>query len=209
MADDAPLFETMRTAGARRRFKPDPVSDAQVSALIEAAVCAPSARNSQTWAFIAVRDAVQRAAVATLYKEAWYEAAWPGMQQRPPADEAEARDRRAWRWLADHMDEAPLLIFCCLRGPAPAAPVQAAPYYGSIFPAMQNLILAARALGLGTTLTTVHKLREPQLKALLGAPDTLDLVALLPVGYPVNPFRSLRRRPASEVLHFDRWGGAV
>ncbi|HLZ72436.1 MAG TPA: nitroreductase family protein [Dehalococcoidia bacterium] len=202
--DEAPLYETMRTAGSRRRFTPEPVSDEQVRALIEAAICAPNARNGQIWSFIAVREAETRAQIAAIYRQAWYDSMTAALQT-PAGSEEEARDRRSWRYLADHMAEAPLLIFACLRGPAPSEPPRAAYYYGSIFPAVQNLILAARGMGLGTTLTTVHKNREPQVREVLGVPESIDLVALIPVGRPVNPFTPVRRRPAAEFLHLEHW----
>jgi nitroreductase len=198
------LLEVMRTTGARRRFEARAVAREQLEAVIEAATCAPSGRNRQTWSFIVVQDPELRAAVGAIYREAWYETVAPGLAA-PARDEAEARDRRNWRWLADHLGEAPALIFCCVEGPPPQTPAQAAAYYGSIFPAAENLLLAARTLGLGTTLTTVHKEREPELRTLLGAPESLDLVALIPIGYPVNAFGPVRRREAAEVTHFDGW----
>jgi nitroreductase len=201
---DAGLFEIMRTMGARRRFLPQPVTDDHVMTVIEAATLAASGKNEQPWSFLVVRDPPLRAKIGALYREAWYET-MPAALSQPPADESEARARRNWRYLADHMGDAPALIFCCSDGPPPSDPFRAASYYGSVFPAIQNLMLAARAVGLGTTLTTVHKAREPALKELLGVPKSLDLVALIPMGYPVNPFGSVRRRPASEVTHFDRW----
>ena len=101
-------------------------------------------------------------------------------------------------------DEPPLLILACIdRGPAATGTRHSAG--SSIFPAVQNLILAARALGLGACLTTLHVRREAQVKEVLGIPEHVDTYALIPLGYPATPHGPLRRRPAPEVTAYDRW----
>jgi nitroreductase len=115
--------------------------------------------------------------------------------------------------LAHDLTAAPVLVVCCLDhaqlGPIAApdgtlrSPVSA---YASIFPAVQNLLLAARALGLGTTLTTLHVGFEPDLKALLGIPATVEVVAIVPLGHPATGFRRTRRKPVETVAFLDRWG---
>jgi nitroreductase len=102
------------------------------------------------------------------------------------------------------MGDAPVLVLVCTT--APDGAVAAA---GSIFPAIQNLLLAARAFGVGGVLTIVHRAREDPIKALLGIPREVETVALLPLGYPVRPFGPVRRKPLAEVLHRGRWGVAA
>jgi nitroreductase len=209
------VFAVVDTQRAIRRFRPDPVPDALVHRLIAAATRAPSARGAEPWAFVVVRDTATRAAIGAAYRAAW-EAAEPVVA----AGDADVRGAahyprmmRAVRHLAAHLGDVPVLIACGLDherlGPiaAPggglAAPAAA---YGSIFPAVQNLLLAARALGLGAALTTLHRGFEAQLGELLGLPATIEVVALVPVGWPVDRYGPTRRRPVEVVAHRDRWG---
>jgi nitroreductase len=194
-----PLLELMRTTRAMRHFHPTPIPDAVITAMITAATYAPSGKNTQPWAFVAMRDAGLRRRIGELYRDAWYEA-MPPLLTEPPANRSEARAREDWEYLANHMGDAPLLMLVCS-----ARPVDDAAGAGSIFPAIQNLLLAGRAYGVGGCLTTMHRAREAPIKALLGIPAAVETVALIPMGYPVRPFGPVRRRPVDEVLHWDRW----
>jgi nitroreductase len=111
--------------------------------------------------------------------------------------------------LAERLDQAPALVVACLRGPPPSDPARAAAWWGSIFPAVQNLLLAARGRGLGATLTTLHKAAEAEVKAVLGIPAEFETAALVPVGRPEGRFARPRRRPAAQVTHWNRWGGSA
>jgi nitroreductase len=164
-----------------------------------------------------VRDAGLRAEIGRRYHEAWDQGA--RFTQASDADR-DVRDQphyarmiRAAKELAQSLEAAPVLIVCgldharlgplagpdgTLRSPAAA--------YASIFPAVQNLLLAARALGLGTTLTTLHRTFEPQLKELLGLPAHVEVAALVPLGWPSDRFGPTRRRPLADVAALDRWG---
>lgn len=195
----AQLIELMRTQRAMRHFRPEPIPDDIVEQIIAAATYAPSGKNTQPWAFIVVDDAATRAKIGELYREAWYET-MPQLLVGPPADAAEARARRDWEFLANHMGDAPLLALVCSTAPEGAAAAA-----GSIFPAVQNLLLAARAFGVGGVLTTVHRTREAAIKMLLGIPEVVETVALLPLGYPERAFGPVRRRPVAEVLHRNGW----
>src|SRR5439155_22533793 len=129
------------------------------------------------------------------------------------------RERRrvenAFHLGANMGDEPPVLIvFCAPRaqtasGAAQANPMAVRTAGASIYPAVQNLLLAARAYGLGGCLTTIHLFREPQVKAVLGIPDDVDTYALVPIGYPAQPFGPLRRKPVEEVAFRDEWGTAL
>ena len=114
--------------------------------------------------------------------------------------------------LAVHLGESPVLVLACLDtlklGPiADANGTILSPQsaYASIFPAVQNLMLAARGLGLGSTLTTLHFAGETEIRALLGIPSHIHIAALIPLGYPLSPFRPTKRKPIGQVLHYDRW----
>ena len=214
------LFEAIHTLGAVRRFRPDPVPDTVLRQIIEAATRAPSARNAQPWYFVAVRDAEPKAAIARLYLTAWRYA--QDYTARFDAD-ADIKDQpgyagmmRAVDHLATHLDQVPVLILACLDtaqlGPIAdqqgnlLSPLAA---YASILPAVQNLMLAARALGLGTTLTTVHQSIESEMREALGMPPHIHIAAIVPLGYPERPFRATRRKPVSEVAFLDRWGNKL
>lgn len=195
----AHLIEMMQTQRAMRHFRPDPLPEAVIEAIIRAATYAPSGKNTQPWAFVVVTDTALRTRIGELYREAWYET-MPPMLTGVPADRAEARARADWEYLGNHMGDAPALaLICTTAGNGPLASA------GSIFPAIQNLMLAARGFGVGSCLTTVHRARDAEIKALLGVPDQVDTVALIPLGYPQRSFGPVRRRPIAEVLHRDRW----
>ena len=202
------VLEVMSTARAMRHFHPDPVPDEVVTAMVHAATRAPSGKNAQPWAFVAIRDEAVRREVGALYREAWYET-MPQTMQHPTEKEWELRGRRDWEYLANHMGDAPLLVLVCYvpqpHDSMPDAP-SAEESAGSLYPAIQNLLLAARAYGVGGCLTTVHQAREEPIKRLLGVPDEVETVALIPMGYPLRSFGPVSRKPLAEVGHWDRWG---
>ena len=201
------LFEAIYTQRAIRRLKPDPVPEPLIRRLIDAAIRAPSGGNRQHWAFIVIREPETKRQIAAWYLDAWNRTygAIP-QEERDAMPEAMRRTYRSAEHLAHHMAEVPGLILVCAREAAPAGGAMAAGHYGSIFPAVQNLLLAARGLGLGATLTTLHKLHEEEVKQLLGIPDEAETIALIPVGYPLGKYGPNTRRPVEEVTHWERWG---
>ena len=209
MAQEIGLFEAMYTQRAIRRLKPDPVSDDLIYKLIEAATKAPSGGDRQPWAFVVIRDPATRQKIGEWYLDAWnqtYGVVPHEARERLPAKFT--RVLRSAEHLAHHLAEAPVLILACARHAAPPGSppgVAAASHYGSIFPAVQNLLLAARGLGLGATLTTLHRLHEQDVKDLLGIPANVETVALIPVGHPIGRYGPTRRRPVEEVVHDERW----
>ena len=226
--DDIRLFEAIYSARALRRLKPDPVPDALVDRILDAAIRAPSAGNAQNWAFVVVRDAELRAELGAIYRKASdIAAAMYAARGRPPhLTEAQfARMLEGGAHLWNHLGEAPVLLIPCQRRPSMPArealpPAIAAGYEdelayaerirgASIYPAVQNIILACRGLGLGTLITTNHIRCEDEIKAVLAIPEDVDTFALMPVGWPLDKFGPLTRRPLAEVVHRDRWGGAA
>ena len=210
MAEEIGLFEAMYTQRAIRRLKPDPVPDELVNKLIEAATKAPSGGDRQPWAFIVIRDAAAKQQIGAWYRDAWDKTY--GQIPQDARDQLDDRTKRVYRsaeHLAFHLAEAPVFILVCLTGVPRLAPnVAGASHYGSVFPAVQNLLLAARGLGLGASLTTLHKLHEDEVKQLLGIPQAVETIALVPVGYPKGRYGPNRRRPVEEVLHMERWDPA-
>ena len=221
------LFEVMYSARALRRLKPDPVPDEIITRILDAAIRAPSAGNSQHWVFIVVRDPEQRRKLAVIYPKASDIAKAIYQARGRPAHMTDAQYHRmmaggAYLW--QHMGEAPVLLVPCLRDrPAPpreVLPPEVQAVYdqelvytdrirgASIYPAVQNVFLTCRALGLGTLITTNHIRCEGEVKALLGIPDDVLTYALMPVGYPEDKFGPVKRRPVNEVTYADRWGAA-
>jgi nitroreductase len=212
-----PLLEAMRTLNSVRAFRPDPVPRATLRAVIEAATWAPSARNAQPWFFVAVDDAALKQTIAGFYLQAWRAAqqytasvgADRDIEDRP----GYARMMRAVDQLATRLADVPVLILVGLDTTqlgsiADAAGNLLAPLsaYASIFPAVQNLMLAARRHDLGTTLTTLHTFFENEIRTLLAIPPTVHLAALIPMGYPQRPFRAVTRKPVDAVAFLNRWG---
>jgi nitroreductase len=219
------LFEAIYSARSLRRLKPDPVPEALITKILDAAIRAPSAGNAQNWAFVVVRDPEQRRNLGAIYRKASDIAAAMYAARGRPAHLTEqqfARMLGAGGHLWEHIGEAPVLLLPCQRRPAmpprESLPPEIAARYddelayadrirgASIYPAVQNILLACRALGLGAVITTNHIRCEGEVKALLGIPDDVATFALMPIGWPLDKFGPLTRRPVAEVVHADRWG---
>jgi nitroreductase len=206
MTDQAvDIFDVMRTTRSMRRLKPDLVPDELIRKILEAGTCAPSGGNMQRWRFLVVTDPKVKATVGAYYKRAWEEIVCPRYRSGEPAPgtspERFARMLDAAQYLADHIHEAPVWIMPCMGGAAPTRTAGS-----SIYPAVQNMLLAARALGLGATLTTLYLNFEKEVEAALGLPDDVHTYALLPIGYPMGRFGPVRRVPLADVVYQDRWG---
>jgi nitroreductase len=196
------FFEAAHTQRAMRRLKPDPVPDELIWKMLYTATRAPSGGNRQTWNFIVVKDPEKKRKIGEWYLEAWnktYGPAREAMRQDPQM----ARTFNSADHLANHIAEAPVLIFATIR----REQFNVGSLLGaSVYPAVQNLMLAARALGLGTTLTTLHKLHENDVKDLLGIPDDAETMAMIPVGWPAGKFGKASRLPVDKVTYWDAWG---
>ena len=212
MAADPGLFETIHTMRAMRRLKPDPVPDELLRKVLDAAVCAPSGQNIQAWAFLVVTDPEGKQFFGERY-DYWLRNRFGDRLENIDTSTSMGRTTRAAVHLAEHMHEVPALIFCCGKRDWPfAVPAEqrvglAPPSYGSIYPAVQNVLLACRGLGLGASLTTMHQMFEPEMHEYFGIPETYGVVAVIPVGFPTGHFGPVTREPASTKTHFNRWGG--
>ena len=192
-----PLGEAIFTQRAIRRFRPDPIPTDDLALILEAAIRAPNGGNAQPWRFIVLRDPEVRAEFATLYHEAW----WAKRRDEgylTPEDLPDSPVTRSARRLADEFGQAPIVVLLCstARGPGAA---------NSVVPAAQNLLLAARALGVGGTITTLHADVEDRVHSLLDVPEEAQVVYALPLGYPRGGFGSAQRKPLGEVAAVDGW----
>ncbi len=195
------FFEVTGTQRAMRRLLDDPIPDEQIWRILETATMAPSGGNMQSWNFVIIRDPAKKAKIGEWYLEAWNQTYGP-RREAMRADPRGARMFNSADHLANHMGDVPVLVLATIKkeqyaiGPTLGA---------SIYPAVQNLMLAARALGLGTALTTLHKFHESDVKQLLGIPDEYETMALIPLGKPVGKFGKPSRLPVEKVVYWDSW----
>ena len=192
------FFEVVRTQRAARSFLPDEVDDDTIAAILTAATHAPSAENSQPFVFVVVRDSGLRAAIGELTARVWQSGARAFEEGRLPAAMLREVDRGAMGGIA----AAPVLVVVC----GDTRRTDARSLGSSIFPAVQNLLLAAHALGLGSTLTTLPVLAGDGLPRALGLPPEVVPLAVVPLGHLPAPLGPPRRRPLSEKAYLDRYG---
>jgi nitroreductase len=201
----------MYSMRAMRRLKPDPVPPEMIEQVLEAATQAPSGQNTQRWAFLVVTEDEGKQFFGERYRQWLYKL----MGDAAPADDDNSKRTRQFRaalYLADHMHEAPVIVMAFGKRDWPfAVPAEkrvgfAPPSYGSIYPAVQNLLLACRGLGLGASLTTMHQMFEAELREFFGVPDDYGIVATIPIGFPEGNFGPVTRRPVSEKAHYEKWG---
>ena len=201
-----PLAEAMVTQRAIRRLKPDAVDDALILRLIELALKAPTGSNSQNWEFIVVKDPAIKAGLARLNRQAM------GLYSRigrwlKRSDPKSNKILDAVQWQADHFEEIPALVVACLKGRyLPFVHLSTTSYFGSIYPAVQNLLLAARAVNLGAALITIPLWNLFAARRLLGLPWNVTPCALIPLGWPLGHYGPTTRKPVHEVVSFDRFG---
>jgi nitroreductase len=200
------FFEIIGTTRSMRRLKPDPVPDKLIKQILEAGISAANGGNTQTWRFLVVKDPAIKKAVQVWYKKAFDEVVGPryATSPTPPGVTPERYNKQhgAVEYLTEHFHEAPVWIVACLvDGLHPNRSSGA-----SIYPAVQNMLLAARALGLGATLTTLYLLFEKEAEAALGLPEGAHSYAILPMGYPLGKFGPVGRAALEDVVYADRWG---
>jgi nitroreductase len=204
-----PLHEAMETQRAVRRLLPDAVDDEIIVRLIELATKAPTGSNSQNWEFIVVKDRKVKEKLGAQYQRAWklYGGSGKLLYRK---NEQMKRVLAAVQWQVDNFVDIPVLIVCCLRGmKAPFVPLPAiaeSSYYGSIYPAAQNLLLAARAMGLGAALITLPLWSLTAARSILGLPVSVQPVCVIPIGWPRGRYGPTTRKPPGEVAHLDRYG---
>lgn len=203
IGEDVPLFEAIRTSPAMRRLKPDPVPPELIRKVCEAGTFAPSGGNRQPWFFVAVTEPERKAWVTERYRRVFLSYIAPAVEaaKDPSYAAAKRRNMESAIYLADHLHEAPVLLFVAgwtRRG---------APQVQALFPAIQNILLACRAVGLGASLTTVHTAFGKEIDEWLGLPEGCPTCAMLPIGWPQRRFFRPPRRSVDECLHWNRFKG--
>ncbi|MCV7230140.1 nitroreductase family protein [Mycolicibacterium komossense] len=221
---DMPMREAMMTQRAVRRVLPDEVDDAIVRKCIELALRAPTGSNGQNWEFVVVKDRAVKEKLAARYRQAWSVAL--ATQYRPwtigrglrrelvTTDDPMAKLLRAVQWQVDHFAEIPVLVVPCLGGGpragivpyVPAPHVLATGVAGSIYPSVQNLLLAARAMGLGANLITLPLWSVTSARRILGLPASVTPYCVIPLGWPRGRYGPTTRKPVEEVVHLDGYG---
>ena len=210
------LYEAMSTLRAVRRLRPDPLPNDVLQRILQAAAFAPSGGNVQPWRVVVVQDAERRKALGDLYRPEWHRY---GAGARRVLDslhgEARAKQERMLTsadHLGEHFGEAPVILVFCFN-PAHMAITDAdlgRPSVvggGSVYPAVQNTMLACRAEGVGCTLTTLLCFREAEIRELLDIPEDWYTCAFVPIGYPVlRGHGTISRRPVSKLAFLDSWG---
>ncbi len=210
------LEEALLTTRAMRRFTDEAVTDEQIEACLRAAVQAPSGGNIQPYQFLVVTETELKADIGALYLRAWQRYAPAVAAVTPPAKDAAAGERHrrnlaASDDLAHRIGSAPVLVLVLMPKISmvvrdDSGEMDVGPTYASVYPAVQNFILACRSQGLGTVLTTVYRIYENELRELLGVPDRYEVVALLPVGHPTGRWGVAPRRPASSLTSWNHFG---
>ena len=208
---DLPFFELAANTRAMRMLKPDPVPMELIWKVLNAGVQAPSGQNTQPWKFVVVSDPARKKWFAERYAQAFEKRA--GFRADPTQrTEQPGGMVRSLYYQMDHLHEAPYLVLVCgkrdwpFKVPDEERVGLAPPNFGAIYPCVQNILLACRALGLGAALTTMHQVFEDELHAHFGIPQEYGVVVTIPIGYPMGQFGPVKRIPAQEKTFLDHWG---
>lgn len=205
------IYETIYTTRAMRRLSADPIPEELLPKLFDAAIRGPNSGNTQLFRFICVTDPDMKSQIQKIYRECLTElnnTKYAGAQKvvsdgdpNDPAVQQTTRIDKSSQWLADNLTIAPMLIFVFGKSGGET----------TTFPCLWNLCLAARAEGLGTTITTLLKLQKQRVEDLLGMPqDSIwGMHGMVPIGYPTGTWGVPNRRPAEEAVFAERWGDAV
>ena len=208
------FFDLVGNMRAMRKLKADPVPLDLIRKVLTAGVQAPSGQNLQPWAFVLISDQERKK---------WFEERYAAAMQSRfglPVDPTQRGETSANRQLSaiyhqmDHMHESPYLLLVCgkrdwpFKVPEEERVGLAPPNYGAVYPCVQNILLACRALGLGAALTTMHQVFEEELHEYFAIPVEWGVVVTIPIGYPVGNFGPVTRNPAEDVTYFNTWGGS-
>jgi nitroreductase len=205
LGEEVPLLEGMRTTRSIRRLRTDPVPPALIRKVCEAGTFAPSGGNRQPWFFIAVTEPERRAFIAERYRRAFASYIAPALDaaKAPDYSASQRKTLNAAVHLAEHLHEAPVHLFVAgftRRGQEQAQ---------ALFPCIQNILLACRAVGLGASPTTAHRLFGAEIDAYLGLPSSIPTSALLPIGWPIGRYGRPQRKSVDACLFFERFDERV
>lgn len=195
------VIEAMETCRAIRYLKPDPVPQALIEKVIYAATRASSPGNSQGWDFVVLRERATKAKLGPVLRERLL----PLVQSMPTTPGSVTRMITGAQHLLHEFENIPVWIIVCGRKVYPPGAATDQMVDAALYPAAQNLIVAARSLGLGTTFTTFQVATESEMRKVLGIPDDVSIAVCIALGYPDRPFGPVKRKPVAEVIHWDRW----
>jgi len=202
-SDEPGLYAGILTTRAVRRYRPDDIADADLNKLLFAATRAPSGHNRQPFRFLVVRRTPDMDDVrATLTRG--FQSSWARNRHEPDDDDSSrpARMARTMNHFVDHVGEAPVIVLACLDHRVGGSGLSAG---ASVYPACQNLLLAARALGYGGVMTNWHHAVADELRPMLDLPDDVSIVATIPLGRPVGGHGPVRRLPLPQLVYENRW----
>ena len=205
-----PLADAMRTQRAVRRLHTDPVDIDLVYELLDLALKAPTSSNSQDWSFIVVTGREQKERLAKLYRPLFR--AFDPLERRAARGDPKAmRQSAPGRWQAENFADLPVFVIPCyrrnLKHHAVGWPqISVSSFYGSVYPAVQNLLLGCRAVGLGASLQTLPIWIVPIARRILGLPRNMVPVCVIPIGWAKGRYGTTTRPPVRDIVHIDRWG---
>jgi nitroreductase len=207
---DMSMQEAMRTQRAVRRLHTEPVSHDVLLPLLELSLKAPTSSNSQDWCYLVVEDRAQKARLAQLHRRL-YRLYNPIVERMARGDEKELRQIRPGQWQTEHFEDLPVFVIPCYRRNLKHRPVgrpqlSVASFYGSVFPAVQNLLLGCRATGLGASIQTLPIWNIRATRKILGLPRSMNPVCIIPIGWAKGRYGPTTRRPIGEVVHLDHYG---
>jgi nitroreductase len=205
-----PLEDAMRTQRAVRRLRTDPVSHDVLLPLLELSLKAPTSSNTQDWSYLVVEDPAQKERLAAIYRRL-YRVFNPFVERAARGDEHALRQMRPGQWQAEHFAEIPVFVIPCYRRgikhrPVGRPQISVSSFYGSVYPAVQNLLLGCRAVGLGASMQTLPIWWVPSVRKVLELPRSVNPVCIVPIGWPEGRYGPTTRRPIGEIVHLDRYG---
>lgn len=206
--DTVDLLTGLATTRAIRRYRDEPIADDDLATILWHAARAPSGSNRQPFRFVVLRDGPRATEAKAMLGES-FRSMWAAKREADgydagsgtSDDSPKARMAATMQHFVDHFEATPVVVLACIRRHRAPNPTEGA----SVYPACQNLLLAARALGYGGVMTTWHVFVEDDLRALLGIPDEVGLCATIPLGRPVGNHGPVRRRPVQELVYDDGW----
>lgn len=205
------FFDLVGNVRAMRRLKPDPVPEDLIFKVLNAGVMASSGQNLQPWEFVLVDDPEKKQWFSERYRDAMHSRFGISAEEIEGRNDKFARQIQAVLYQIEHMHETPYLLFVCGQRDWPFKVPQeervglAPPNYGAVYPCVQNILLACRAVGLGAALTTMHQVFEDELHEYLGIPVDYGVVVTMPIGWPMGKFGPVKRVPAERKTHRNHW----
>ena len=207
---DMPLQDAMRTQRAVRRLHLDPVDHDVLLPLLELSLKAPTSSNTQDWCYVVVEDPEVKARLARIYRRLWRVFA-PIVQRQAAGDEQALRQMKPGQWQERNFEQLPVFVIPCYRRgikhrPVGRPQISVSSFYGSVYPAVQNLLLECRAVGLGASIQTLPIWWVPSVRRALELPRSMTPVCIIPIGWARGRYGPTTRRPIGEVVHVDRYG---